>query len=76
MRSDSVENRAAHHDPVERDYPATYEALHSIGPLLMEKIGNGGKGLPGTRRAKWTCCVLNYTSGRSGERPADAQHGD
>ncbi len=29
---------------VERDYPATYERFTSIGPL-MEKIGNGGKGI-------------------------------
>ncbi len=28
----------------ERDYPATYEKLTSLGPL-MEKLGNGGKGI-------------------------------
>ncbi|MDR7272583.1 nitrate reductase alpha subunit [Pelomonas saccharophila] len=29
---------------VERDYPATYERFTSLGPL-MEKLGNGGKGI-------------------------------
>ncbi|MGU0015682.1 hypothetical protein ACVXG9_05970 [Escherichia coli] len=35
---------APHIMVVERDYPATYERFTSIGPL-MEKIGNGGKGI-------------------------------
>lgn len=29
---------------VERDYPATYERFTSLGPL-MDKLGNGGKGI-------------------------------
>ena len=35
---------APHIIVVERDYPATWERFTSIGPL-MEKIGNGGKGI-------------------------------
>ncbi len=52
---------APHIMTVERDYPATYERFTSIGPL-MEKIGNGGKGLPGTRRDEMDLLrKLNYT---------------
>ncbi len=43
MRSDPGKT-APHIMTVERDYPATYERFTSIGPL-MEKIGNGGKGI-------------------------------
>ncbi len=64
---------------VERDYPArlTNALLPSIG-LLMEKIGNGGKGIARTRKAKWTSLrKLNYTkSDGPAKASADAQHGD
>ncbi len=41
----------------------------------MEKIVMAVKGLPGTPRARWICCVSQlHQSGRSGERPADAEH--
>ncbi len=32
---------------VERDYPNLYKRFTSLGPL-MEKLGNGGKGMAGT----------------------------
>ncbi len=36
---------------VERDYPAAWERFTSLGPLL-DKLGNGGKGICGIRKAK------------------------
>ncbi|MFW3298529.1 molybdopterin-dependent oxidoreductase, partial [Enterobacter quasiroggenkampii] len=35
---------APHLIPVERDYPNTYARFTSLGPL-MDKLGNGGKGI-------------------------------
>jgi nitrate reductase alpha subunit len=47
--------------PVERDYPATYERFTSIGPL-MEKIGNGGKGIAWNTQSEMDLLrKLNYT---------------
>lgn len=46
---------------VERDYPATYERFTSIGPL-MEKIGNGGKGIAWNTQSEMDLLrKLNYT---------------
>ena len=36
---------------VERDYPNVYKRFTSLGPL-MAKVGNGGKGSPGTRSTR------------------------
>ena len=52
---------APHIIPVERDYPATYERFTSIGPL-MEKIGNGGKGIAWNTQSEMDLLrKLNYT---------------
>ncbi|EHC79879.1 Respiratory nitrate reductase alpha chain [Salmonella enterica subsp. enterica serovar Montevideo str. S5-403] len=61
---------APHIMTVERDYPATYERFTSIGPL-MEKIGNGGKGIAWNTQSEMdllrklnytkTCCVSSIT---------------
>ncbi|URL76605.1 hypothetical protein EZJ13_23920 [Enterobacter hormaechei] len=64
MRSDPGVT-APHIIPVERDYPATYERFTSIGPL-MEKIGNGGKGIAGTpeRNGSAAQAQLHQADGR------------
>lgn len=55
---------------VERDYPATYERFTSIGPL-MEKIGNGGKGIAWNTQSEMDLLrKLNYTKA---EGPAKGQ---
>lgn len=55
---------------VERDYPATYERFTSIGPL-MEKIGNGGKGIARNTQSEMDLLrKLNYTKA---EGPAKGQ---
>lgn len=46
---------------VERDYPATYERFTSLGPLL-DKLGNGGKGITGTPRTRSISSVSSTTS--------------
>jgi nitrate reductase alpha subunit len=46
---------------VERDYPATYERFTSLGPLL-DKLGNGGKGITGTPRTRSTFSASLTTS--------------
>ncbi|EHJ8272467.1 nitrate reductase subunit alpha [Salmonella enterica subsp. enterica serovar Muenster] len=52
---------APHIMTVERDYPATYERFTSIGPL-MEKIGNGGKGIAWNTQSEMDLLrKLNYT---------------
>jgi len=52
---------APHIIVVERDYPATYERFTSIGPL-MEKIGNGGKGISWNTQSEMDLLrKLNYT---------------
>ncbi len=50
MQPDRQAN-SSHIMVVERDYPATYERFTSIGPL-MEKIGNGGKGIAWNTQSK------------------------
>jgi nitrate reductase alpha subunit len=46
---------------VERDYPATYERFTSLGPL-MDKLGNGGKGIAWVTQAEVDFLgKLNYT---------------
>jgi len=61
---------APHIIPVERDYPATYERFTSIGPL-MEKIGNGGKGIAWNTQSEMDLLrKLNYTKA---EGPAKGQ---
>lgn len=60
---------APHIMVVERDYPATYERFTSIGPL-MEKIGNGGKGIARNTQSEMDLLrKLNYTKA---EGPAKA----
>ena len=52
------------------DYPATYERFTSIGPL-MEKIGNGGKGIAWNTQSEMDLLrKLNYTKA---EGPAKGQ---
>lgn len=59
---------------VERDYPATYERFTSIGPL-MEKIGNGGKGIAWNTQSEMDLLrKLNYTKRKVRQRSADAQY--
>ncbi len=61
---------APHIMVVERDYPATYERFTSIGPL-MEKIGNGGKGIAWNTQSEMDLLrKLNYTKA---EGPAKGQ---
>lgn len=60
---------APHIMVVERDYPATYERFTSIGPL-MEKIGNGGKGIAEHPERDGLLRKLNYTKA---EGPAKGQ---
>ena len=61
---------APHIMTVERDYPATYERFTSIGPL-MEKIGNGGKGIAWNTQSEMDLLrKLNYTKA---EGPAKGQ---
>lgn len=46
---------------VERNYSATYESFTPIGPL-MEKIGNGGKGIAWDTQSEMDLlCKFNYT---------------
>ena len=44
VRTDSRQDRAGRSAVVERDYPNTYARFTALGPL-MEKVGNGGKGI-------------------------------
>lgn len=61
---------APHIMVVERDYPATYERFTSIGSL-MEKIGNGGKGIAWNTQSEMDLLrKLNYTKA---EGPAKGQ---
>ncbi len=67
---------APHIMVVERDYPATYERFTSIGPL-MEKIGNGGKGIAWNTQSemdllrKLNCCVSSTTPKRKVRQKAE-----
>jgi nitrate reductase alpha subunit len=56
---------------VERDYPNLYKRFTSLGPL-MDKLGNGGKGIAWNTGTRSSCCAAQRR--RSPRRP-DQGHG-
>ena len=53
---------------VERDYPNVYKAIHPLGPL-MNKLGNGGKGIGWNTKTKSTRWASQRHRARRGRQP-------
>jgi nitrate reductase alpha subunit len=64
MRADSGQDHAPQITVVERDYPNVYARFTALGPL-MDKLGNGGKGIAWNTRprsASWASSTAGVTA--------------